>query len=120
MLSTVQPQLWMLQETKLRPNETIKCEGINEFQVYYLARQQSQGGDLALGVIKELESTLVREGDDTTEAISVQVVAGELPICVVLGYGPQENAKKDIKDKFWKFLEEEVIKTELEGHGLML
>ena len=119
-LSTVQPQLWMLQETKLRPNETIKCEGINEFQVYYLARQQSQGGGLALGVIKELESTLVREGDDTTEAISVQVVAGKLPIRVVLGYGPQENAKKDIKDKFWKFLEEEVIKTELEGHGLML
>ena len=90
-LSRLRPSIWMLQETKLKPNETIKCENISDFQVFYLSRQKSQGGGLALGVIKDLESTLIREGDDDTEAIAVQVVVGKLPIRCGLAYGAQEN-----------------------------
>ena len=92
--------IWMLQETKLKPNETIKCENISDFQVFYLSRQKSQGGGLALGVIKDLESTLIREGDDDTEAIAVQVVVGKLPIRCVLAYGAQENDVLEKKNKF--------------------
>ena len=44
----------------------------------------------------------------------------ELPVRTVLGYGPQENASKDKKNKFWEFLEEEVVQAELEQHGLIL
>ena len=72
-ISKLGPQIWTLQETKLKPNETIKCDILDNFQVYYLSRQESEGGGLAIGVTKDLESTLIREGDDQTEAMSVQV-----------------------------------------------
>ena len=93
------PQIWTLQETKLKPNEIIKCESLDNFQVYYLSRQESQGGGLAIGVTKDLESTLIREGDDQTEAMSVQVVVDNLPIRVINAYGAQENALKEKKEK---------------------
>ena len=59
-LNNISPQMWMLQETKLKPNEQIKCEAAKAFQIFYLSRQKSQGGGLALGVLKDLESTLIR------------------------------------------------------------
>ena len=51
-----------------------------------------QGGGLALGLNKRLESTLLNEGDDDTEVMSVLVVVGDMPIGVIVGYGVQENA----------------------------
>ena len=110
----------MLQETKLKPNETILCESINDFNVYYMNRQNSQGGGVALGVKKEFKSTLVNEGDDESEAISVRVFIKELSTRVVAAYGPQENATKEKKDKFWEFLEKEANEAELEGDGFIL
>ena len=64
----------MVEETKLKANETIKCDSLNEFQVYYLSRQETQGGGLSLGVNKMFESTFINEGDDGTEVMSVSVV----------------------------------------------
>ena len=119
-LNKISPQIWMLQETKLKPNERITCEAAKAFQIFYLSRQNSQGGGLAMGVLKSLESTLIREGDDDTEAISVQVVFDEISVRTVLAYGPQENALKAKKDKFWEYLEEEVSKAELEDQGFIL
>ena len=110
----------MIQETKLKSNETIKCESINDFNVYYLNRQNLQGGGVALGVTKELKSTLVNEGDDETEAISVKVFVKEVSIRVVAAYGPQENALKEKKEKFWQFLDKEATEAELEGDGFIL
>ena len=110
----------MLQETKLKPNEKIKWDSLSDFQVYYLSRQGSQCGGLALGVIKDLESTLIREGDDETEAISVQVVVGDISIRVITAYGAQENAVKERKEKVWLFIEQEVIQADLEGHGVII
>ena len=86
-LSRLCPQIWMLQETKLKPNQLLNFESVNDFQVYYLSRQNSQGGGLAIGVVKDLESTLIREGDDECEAMSVEVVVATLPIRVVTAYG---------------------------------
>ena len=63
----------MLQETKLKSNETIPCVSLNNFQVYYRNRQESQGGGIALGVSKDYESTLIREGEGDVEAISVKI-----------------------------------------------
>ena len=119
-LTRLNPQVWMLQETKLKPDEKISCEASKAFQIYYLNRQNLQGGGLALGVVKELESTLIREGNDETEAISVNIVMGEATVRTILAYGPQENALKEKKDKFWEFIEEEVNQAELEGHGVLL
>ena len=116
----MKPQIWMLQETKLKPNDTIVCEALKPFQVFYLNRHESHGGGLAMGVLKDFESTLIREGNYEVEAMSVNIVVGGITIRTVLGYGPQENAKKERKDKFWEFLEHEVNQAELEETGLII
>ena len=119
-LSRICPQIWMVQETKMKPKEILKCEALNNFQVYYLSRQNTNGGGLAIGVIKDLESTLIREGDDETEAISVEVVIGKLPIRIITAYGAQENENKERKLKIWTFIEEELKKADIEGHGVIV
>ena len=68
-LNNIQPSLWMLQETKLKPNEIISCASVNDFCVYYLNRQNTQGGGVALGVRKDIKSALITEGEDEIEAI---------------------------------------------------
>ena len=110
----------MLQETKLKIDERIACDALKDFQVYYLSRQETQGGGIAIGIVKDLESTLIREGKDQVEAMAVQVVIGELPCSIITAYGPQENAPKEKKEKFWQFLQEEVLRADLEGNGLIL
>ena len=72
-LKDLKPSIWMLQETKLRPNERIACVSLSDYQVYYLSRQNSQGGGVALGVNKNLESTLLNEGPEEIEILSVKV-----------------------------------------------
>ena len=88
--------------------------------MFYLNRQQSQGGGIALGVAKDLESTLIREGNDETEAMSVLVSVGKLEIRVLTAYCPQENATNETKENIWEFFEEEVNKADIEGQGLIL
>ena len=43
------------------------------------------------------------------EAIVVQVVLGNIPVRIIVAYGPQENALKEKKEMFWEFLEDEAI-----------
>ena len=43
-LSVLKPQIWMVEETKLKPHENIRCGNLSDFQVFYLSRQESQGG----------------------------------------------------------------------------
>ena len=50
----------------------------------------------------------------------IQVEIGKLFVRIIVAYGPQENAPKDRKEKFWEFLEEEVNKAEIEDHGLII
>ena len=54
-LKRVQPKIWTLQETKLKNNESISCEALGSYQVYYRNRQESHGGGIALGVAKDLK-----------------------------------------------------------------
>ena len=103
----------MIQETKLKPNEKISCAASSDYQIYYLYRQESQGGGLALGVVNELESTLIREGNDETEVISDQIVVNELPVRTVLGYGPQENAAKEKRIHFGSILRKKLYRLSL-------
>ena len=109
----------MLEETKLKPNGKIKCGALDNFQVFYLNRQNSQGGGLALGVHKEIESTLIRDGDDQTEVLSVQTVLADIPVRIIVGYGPQENATNEKKDKFWSFVENEIREAQIKDHGII-
>ena len=119
-LKRLEPYIWCLQETKLKPKNTIKCDEVKKFQIYYLSRKNSDGGGIAVGVNKDIESTLIREGDDEVEVLVVLVDMGILKVRLITAYGPQENALKEKKTKFWNFLEEETSKAEFEGQGLII
>ena len=119
-IKKVQPKIWTLQETKLKSNETIKCEAVSSYQVYYRNRQNSQGGGIALGVDKNLKSTLIREGDNETEAISVKIFLNDIEFRIITAYGPQENALKEQKEQFWEFIEQEINAAELQGEGVII
>ena len=119
-LNQLNPTIWMLQETKLRGDEKISCEYLKHYQVFYLNRQKSQGGGVALGVNKDLQATLINEGNDETEVISIKVFFKEVTVRVITGYGPQENATKEKKEKFWEFLNKEVNDAEIEGDGIII
>ena len=93
---------------------------MKSFEVYYLNRKESPGGGLIIGVHKDIESALVREGDDEIEIIVIHVKIGELAVKIINAYGPQENTSKEKKEKFWEFLEEESIKAELDDLGLII
>ena len=45
---------------------------------------------------------------------------GNIPIRIIVGYGVQENAPKEKKDKFWEFIETEVAHAEVEGQGVII
>ena len=81
----------MLQETKLRPHEKIACDAVSDYQVFYLNRQTSQGGGIAVGVEKNIESTLLNEGENDIEVLSVKLFVDKLPMRIITAYGPQEN-----------------------------
>ena len=119
-ISSIKPQIWMLQETKLSAGEHIRCEALNDFQIFYLNRQDSQGGGVALGIKKDIEATLIRDGNDETEIISVQVELGIFPIRIIVAYAPQENANSERKKNFWDFVENEIQEAELQNHGVIL
>ena len=46
---------------RTKTNERLVSDALKDFQIYYLSRNESQGGGIAIGVIKDLESTLIRE-----------------------------------------------------------
>ena len=66
------------------------------------------------------ESTSINGGNDDTEVMSVLVLVGDIPIRIVVGYGVQENGSKEKKEKFWDFIEKEVIRAEQEEQGLII
>ena len=120
LLKRVEPHIWSVQETKLKNNEVLKSEVTEKYQIHYLNRKLSEGGGLAVGIDRNIESVLIREGDDMTEVIVVQIMLEKMPIRIVAGYGPQENAIKAKKDAFWEFLEEETIEADNNNQGLII
>ena len=58
-LQQIKPQILTIQETKLKQNENLKGEIAEKYQIFYLSRRETQGGGLAIGVDKEIESTLI-------------------------------------------------------------
>ena len=42
------------------------------------------------------------------------------PLLCVTAYGPQEKAVQEKKEKFWKYLEEDAIRANIEGRGFII
>ena len=57
---------------------------------------------------------------DDIEALFVPIAIENMPVKVISAYGPPEGDLKEKKEKFLNFLGEEVIKTELRDHRLLI
>ena len=120
LLNSVNPAIFLIQETKKKTTGKIKCENSKKYQIYELVRKMGGGGGLALGVLHELNPVWVGEGDDQTEVLSVIITIDSLNIRCVVAYGPQEDDTIIRKQKFWERLEFEVNEAQLSGMGFML
>ena len=96
------PSAIFLQETKLGRAGRIKTKTSSKYTWYELhrtnrAEKGKHGGGLALGVLNVLEPSWISEGDDSIEALTVEIWVEGFPIRLLCGYGPQENDQKDRK-----------------------
>lgn len=117
MLAELKPSVFFVEETKYKEEGKLK---IDNFVIFELVRESKDGGGLALGCVKELNPVLVRKGDDEVEAMSVDIFVKTMRIRCVIAYGCQENSLVDKKNKFWSFIEEEVITSWDSGFGFIL
>ena len=53
-----------------------------DFVIFELVRQNKGGGGLALGCTKDLKPTLIREGNDEIEALSINIFANKIKVAV--------------------------------------
>ena len=79
-----------------------------------------KGGGIAIGVLNALEPSWISEGNDNTEALTIEIWLNDLPVRLICGYGPQEYDDKDRKEGFWEYLNKEVQNTVTGGAVLFL
>ena len=120
MLSELQPEMWFLQETKLRRNGTLKTQNCPKYQIFELVRKNSGGGGLAMGALHCLNPTWLGEGNDEVECLSIEITIDRFRIRCVNAYGPQEHDGAERKEKFWSYLDQEVEAAENQGTGFIL
>ena len=116
-LEELKPSVFLLEETKFKESGKFK---LKNYVIYELVRKDRNGGGLALGVAVELQPAWVREGDDGVEALSVIISLKNMEIRCCVAYGCQETEKIDKKENFWRYLDEEVLQSELSGTGFIL
>ena len=107
-LSTLQPSVFFIQETKMRKQGKIRTKLTENYQIFELIRTEKQGGGLAIGAVKDLEPIWIAEGDDEVEIIVIEIKVEDLKIRCICGYGPQENESLEKKLNFWARLSGEV------------
>ena len=107
-LSDLQVSLWFIQETKYTNNMRIKFEGSEKYDIFQLNRKNKSGSGLAIGATKECKPVLIREEDNEIESLVIEIEVQGLKVRCVNGYGPQNYDTSGRKDKFWKFLYNEV------------
>ena len=93
-ISELKPSAFFLQETKF--NEVGKLKHKNHI-IFEKVRKDRDGGGLAFGCIPDLTPAFVREGEDSVEALSVQIFVKKLKIRCCLAYGCQETESNDKK-----------------------
>ena len=119
------PSAIFLQETRLGRPGRIKTPTSSKYIWYELHRTEAaekgvKGGGIAIGVLNALEPSWISQGDDNTEALTIEIWLNSFPVRLVCGYGPQEYDSKERKDGFWEYLNEQVQKAATEGTGLII
>ena len=116
-LTELKPSVFFVEETKYKNSGKLKFEN---YVIFELLRKNKDGGGLALGCAKELQPVWLREGDDSVEALSVEICVKSMKIRCCIAYGCQENDSIDRKESFWKYLDEDVSHANSSGSGFIL
>ena len=116
------PAVFIMQETKVAITGQIESKSTNKYQLFEQIRDVNPGlgGGLCIGIIKDLPSTLLREGGEEVECLTVEVQVGQQELVVVGGYGPQVYASPARKEKFWEYLDKEVQEATREDKMLLI
>ena len=116
------PGIFTMQETKVTIMGQIQSQSTNKYQLYEKIQEVNPGlgGGLCIGVNKNLHSSLLREGEEEVECLTVQVQVGQQEMVVVCGYGPQVYASPARKEKFWEYLGREVQEASREDKMLVI
>ena len=75
---------------------------------------------MAIGVLNILDPSWISEGDNDTEALTIEIWVGGFPIRLICGYGPQEGDKVERKNKFWEYLDSEIHKAKTDGAKMII
>ena len=65
-----------------------------------------------VGALHDLRPVLVRQGDHKVECLTIEVTAGITKIRCINGYGPQLSDSRERREKFWNYLDREVVDAE--------
>ena len=90
-----------------------------DFEVFEAIRSKGKGGTAAI-VHKSLKPVLIEEYSDEFELIVVQVEIGDKEVRLIVGYGPQENWRKEDRMPFFAKLEEEVEKAKINDKPIII
>ena len=112
------PAILTLQETKFQVAGRHTLDGY--FVYEHLRSEKTAGGGIFMAVVKELNPSLVRDGGDDVEALTVDINVKKMQISCSTAYGPQEKDSRTKKEKFWQYLDEEAKRADGEGKGFIL
>ena len=112
------PSILSLQETKFRISGRHKLDGYVTYE--HLRKEKTAGGGILLAVLQELKPALVRDGGENVEALTVEIKMKQMQVICSTAYGPQENDSKHKKDLFWQYIEEDILRAQIEGKGYIL
>ena len=108
LLSSLQPSLFFIQESKLKTQGKIKTKNSQNYQIFELIRKNKSGGGLAIGAVEDLNPVFISEGDDDVEVLVIQIEVQQFKIRCIGAYGPQEKDHIERKSNFWTRLSKEV------------
>ena len=109
-LTEIKPHIVLLCETKLSEKRKFNIECYGSFQ----KNKNIHSGGLYLSIAKSAGGQPLDVSKTENEnIISVQITCINQVIRLILAYGPQENASKDEKDKFYDDLSTEVERAKL-------
>ena len=117
MLTVLNPDVFMVQGTKLVEIGFLKIDG---YDIFEKVRKDKGGGGIAIGVRPSLEPTWVNEGYKATETLSVVINVEKRKIRMCVGYGPQNVASDEVKNKFWEYLSNDVSEAKANNEEYFL
>ena len=115
-VKNTQANLVTLQETHAKRKGNIQLSKM----VVFKAIHKTKGGGPLVAAQKSLNPKLIEVYEDDFDLIVVEVEVKEKEICVISGYGPQENWPEEKRRQFFVALETEVEKANLAGKSILI